>query len=139
MSNSAALFGGGASGGAPVMWAAGTPYAQGNFAISPTDFQVYIRKVAGTTAGDPQADATNWQPFGQTAIKSIQRGLIVSNGTATISAVNTAKSVLYQLGSADFSGTGIGAGYVVLTNSTTINSTGGGGSGTNAFEVVEYY
>jgi|GEM_PF-1599437 len=45
---------------AAIMWVAATNYALGVCAISPTDFQTYRRRVAGTTATDPSADPTNW-------------------------------------------------------------------------------
>jgi hypothetical protein len=43
-----------------LMWNAATAYVLGENAISPTDFKTYRRKVAGTSATDPSADATNW-------------------------------------------------------------------------------
>ena len=43
-----------------LMWNAATAYVLGENAISPTNFKTYRRKVAGTSATDPSADATNW-------------------------------------------------------------------------------
>ena len=63
-------------------------------------------------------------------IKSIQRGVIASPGTATITSVNTSKSLLAYLGA---SATGA---YVVLTNSTTVTATG---AANVSYQVVEYY
>lgn len=124
-----------------------TAYIGGNRAISNSDFCEYVRKVAGTTATDPASDGTNWQPFGRKAVKSTQRGIIMitsggfNTGTATISAVNTAKCSLRVLGWTDSSGGGYGAGYPVLTNSTTITATNGGGTtgGIISYELEESY
>lgn len=135
------------SGSASVAWNAVTAYIIGQRAISGTDFCEYVRKVAGTTATDPASDGTNWQPFGRRAEKSTQRGLISippggsNTGTATISAVNTAKCKLKNLGWSDASGAGYGGGYLVLTNSTTITATNGGGTNGSiiAYEIEESY
>jgi hypothetical protein len=43
-----------------LMWNAATAYVLGQNAISPTNFKTYRRKVAGISATDPSADATNW-------------------------------------------------------------------------------
>jgi hypothetical protein len=43
-----------------LIWNAGTNYALGQNAISPTNFQTYRRRVAGVSATDPASDATNW-------------------------------------------------------------------------------
>lgn len=94
------------------------------------------------------------QFFGGGSIKSIQRGVITipTNGTgtgsATITAVDTSKSVLHLLGFGgytvvDGSGTNL-LSYLVLTNSTTITAAGGY-STTNGYpaqiswQIVEYY
>jgi hypothetical protein len=52
----------GASAGAAA-WNAGTAYTLGQRAIDPTFQRVYFRKIAGTTATQPNADATNWAPL----------------------------------------------------------------------------
>lgn len=124
-----------------------TAYVVGQKAVSNSDFCDYVRKVAGTTATDPAGDSTNWQPSGARPIKSIQRGLInfafsagSGSATATISAVNTSKCTIKQLGAQDTSGTGAGTGYVVLTNATTVTANNGNSNaGVVAFEVVESY
>lgn len=142
MSNATDLFGGG---GTPPEWVTGTTYAKGKVVLSPVDFCYYVRKVAGAGATDPSSDTTNWQVTGR-AIKSIQRGVIVLtgvSGTATITAVNTAKSELRYLGmktssAADMT---ISLMQVVLTNSTTITATAyvSGGSPMVSWELTEYY
>lgn len=142
---SALIASSGGSSSGSVAWNGATAYAQGQRAISGVDFCEYVRKAAGTTATDPSSDSANWQPFGARAVKSIQRGLIASfvsgNGSATISAVNTAKCQVFNLGWTDASANGTNAGYVVLTNSTTVTATNGGASGVGAvsFQVVEFY
>jgi hypothetical protein len=68
--------------------------------------------------------------FGGGGIKSTQRGNS-SNGTVTISAVDTTKSMLRNLGN------GNGTSSVVLTNSTTI--TVSGASGSTSWELTEFY
>jgi hypothetical protein len=52
----------GASAGATA-WNAGTAYTLGQRAIDPTFQRVYFRKIAGTTATQPNADGTNWGPL----------------------------------------------------------------------------
>jgi len=95
-----------------------------------------------------------------TPIRSIQRGTVTvdtgltSTGTATITAVDTAKSELRILGwtaatTTAFSSTTVASPATVfpriaLTNSTTVTITTGGtiGSGGNtimSFEVTEYF
>lgn len=82
-------------------------------------------------------------------IKSIQRGIItvgsgVQTATATVSAVNTAKSMLTFLG---FYTAGVDttcAPTIALTNSTTITATkyytAGGVASTNvSWELIEWY
>lgn len=119
-------------GATPKIWVTGTTYAAGKVVWSPTDYQYYMRKTAGAGATDPASDTTNWQPTGARAIKSIQRGRLTLNGTsltATISAVDTAKSELRVCG---FSTTGTDNTYspdLVLTNSTTLTMTRGAGAG----------
>lgn len=81
-------------------------------------------------------------------IKSIQRGVVTiadnsATGTATISAVNTAKSVIEFLG-----GTGAGTSdqrdsrcTIVLTNSTTVTATriGAFNACDATFQVTEFF
>ncbi len=131
-------------------WVSGKTYKQGVVVLSPADnYQAYVRIGAtGAGATDPASDTTNYRPFGGRAIKSIQRGEItIPNGqisnTATISAVNTAKSVLMHLG-------GIGTvgasspdqAKLTLTNTTTVTAaqrSAGSTVGVYAYQVVEYY
>lgn len=61
-------------GSAPKVWVSGTTYAAGKVVWSPTDYQYFMRKSAGGGTTDPASDTTNWQPTGDRAIKSIQRG-----------------------------------------------------------------
>jgi hypothetical protein len=87
-------------------------------------------------------------------IKSIQRGLIsmtaTSTATATISPVNTSKSILYFLGnstapnSGDISSNSINRmAYLTLTDSTTITASGAPTSTSSgmavSWQLVEYY
>ena len=91
---------------------------------------------------------SNISQFGGGAIKSIQRGVISITGsstsaTATITAVNTGKTELRLLGcSGASSAIEQTLSDIVLTNSTTITATRGGGAGTSArvsWELTEYY
>ena len=78
---------------------------------------------------------SNFSQFSSGGIKSIQRGKISiaptqATGTATITAVNPAKSELRLLGVAglttttgDYTGNSLSQGMVVLTNSTTVTAT----------------
>lgn len=85
------------------------------------------------------------------AIKSLQRGDVViaggnTTGTATISAVDTSKTILNYLGSSnDTAGSGAVAHHnyvasLVLTNSTTITATKGSNFSnvTSSFEAIEF-
>ena len=87
------------------------------------------------------------QSGGGMQIKSIQRGVITIAGgtvsaTATITAVNPAKSELRYLGNI-FGGTILaGFAYLALTNATTITATRGGApvDGTDvSWELTEWY
>lgn len=147
MSNLSQFFGG----GAPQYWVSGTTYAIADVVRSPTDHQRYVRIVAGSGTTDPASDTTNWRPDGGRAIKSIQRGVITLSGTgnsatATISAVNTAKTELRFLGVTSLSGGAIineGMVHIALTNSTTITSTrlfsGNSNTAAASWELTEYY
>lgn len=75
-------------------------------------------------------------------VKSVQRATVGAQTTATITAVNTAKSELDWLGSTTTSATtgDQAVSSLVLTNGTTVTSTGGGGlTVTNSFQVIEFY
>lgn len=128
---------------APAKWVSGT-YGEGKVAWSPTDYQYYMNKSTGSRTTDPASDPTNWQPTGDRAIKSIQRGTISINasGTATISSVNTAKTELRMLGFS-VNGTTLNSliPRIALTNSTTItaNTTSGGETATVSWELTERY
>lgn len=147
MSNLSQFFGGGSD---PAYWISGTNYAQGKTVRSQVDHQRYVRASAGAGTTDPANDTTNWRPDGGRAIKSIQRGNVTipassSVGTATITAVNTAKSVLEYLGGlgTDSGGSLAYIPRLSLTNSTTVTAT----TPTNvaatgitvAYQVVEYW
>ncbi len=60
------------------LWNAATAYSVGQAAYSPINQRVYRRLIAGTTATDPSADATNWTV--------IDGGLIVVLVTGTTKA-----------------------------------------------------
>jgi len=125
-------------------WVSGGSYVAGDQAVSIVTFLPYIRKTNGGGVTDPSSDTTNWTPLGLT-IKQIILGSITItgptvSGTATISAVNTAKSTIGFLGA--YSSTGAsGGGAVTLTNSTTVTAYNGAGSGNNIirYQIVEYY
>lgn len=78
-------------------------------------------------------------------IKSIQRGVINSaNGsaTATVTAVNTAKSVLTMMGEQLTADDVRYAHSLALTNSTTVTATRSDSSANNAYvswQLVEYH
>lgn len=106
---------------APV-WLSGKTYYQGDVVKSPADrYQPYVRTgAAGAGATDPSADPGNYTAFGARGIKSIQRGVISVTftggvATATISAVNVAKTELRYLGI-----TGTLNARLTLGNSTTV-------------------
>ena len=115
---------------APV-WVSGRTYAVGQVVRDPADWYFrYVRCAGGAGTTNPINDPSNWRPDGARPIKSIQRGVIVIPGgtsvvTATISAVNTAKSELRFLGSLGTNGASPLA-YVTskiqLTNSTTLTA-----------------
>lgn len=118
-----ALFGGGSN--APA-WVSGATYGYGVVVASPTDDNLYMRRVAGAGTTDPSADTTNWRPL-VTADKPTQRGVIsfggVASATATITAVNTGKAKLRKNGERANSADTTGMTKIVLTNSTTITAT----------------
>lgn len=124
-------------------WISGGSYVIGDQVVSPSSLLPYIRKTIGGGVTDPSSDITNWQVFGE-SIKGIQRGTISvatsnSSGTATITAVNTAKSILFNLG---IEGDTTRGGRLALTNSTTITATvnAAGATALNvSYQIVEYY
>lgn len=142
---------GSSSGSAPPLWVSGAYYSAGistvsppDVVTSPTDFQRYIRIVSGTGSTDPSSDTTNWLPYGDRAIKSIQRGRLSFNGasgTATVSAVTTGKSELRMLGFSTAGTDNTSSVDISLTNSTTITGVKNT-VGTNAiasWELIERY
>ena len=135
-------------------WTSGKTYYPGDVLKSPADnYMPYVRvTAAGAGATDPSSDSTNYKPFGARAIKSTQRGTIICagnalTGTATIAAVDTAKTQLRHLGA--ISGGDItDVVRLTLTNATTVTadrnqsstSTGISGiSGIVSWELTEYY
>ena len=132
-------------GATPKKWVTGTTYTEGKVVWSPTDYQYYMRKTTGAGATDPSSDTTNWQPTGDRAVKSIQRGRLALNGTsvtATISAVNTAKTELRTLGFSAAGTDNTASPDLELTNSTTLTmrrNAGGGTVTTLSWELTERY
>jgi hypothetical protein len=133
-------------GGSVQYWVSGNTYEQGKTHRSPANHQLYVRIVAGAGTIDPASDTTNWRPDGRLPVKARGRGIInitSSNltATATISAVDTAKTELRYLGVA----TEVAAtdAHIYLTNTTTITATrksnGGGLNTAVSYEFVEYY
>lgn len=126
--------------GGPIAWSPSAYYKAGNIAVSLADYQYYARKVDGSSPTDPANDTTNWFPVGGRPIKSIQRGLISTNGTisATVTQVVIAKTELRFLGAMN-SSVWINA-YVYLQNNTTVTSISQPGyAGTLSWELTEYY
>ena len=98
---------------------------------------------------------SNLSQFGGGGVKSVQRGTITVNiagsattysNTATITAVDTSKSVLTLLGAAYPASTNYGpaTARVELTNSTTVtayagHNSGGVGNYIIGYQVVEFY
>lgn len=85
-------------------WSATLVVPQYQVVRSPANGLTYERiTAAGSSATDPSVDPTNYALVGPTKLKSLQRGVVTVNagsltGTATISAVNTAKARLRFLG-----------------------------------------
>lgn len=73
--------------------------------------------------------------------KSIQRGTINPNNTATIAAVDTNRAVVDSLGQSGFAATDdTRTAYLSLTNSTTVTATANtGGTGTIGYQVADPY
>lgn len=117
-------------GGNAEVWVSGKTYASGKIVLSPADrMQPYVRiTAAGSGATDPSADSTNYAEFGGRSIKSIQRGTIAlgvsdTSKAATITAVNTGKSVLQHLGSTTNNDVNNGDFVAIeLTSSTAITA-----------------
>ena len=134
---------------APV-WVSGRTYAVGQVVRDPADWYFrYVRVAGGAGTTNPINDPGSWRPDGARPIKSTQRGVIVipnntSTATATISAVNTAKSELRFLGITGTNG-GSPTGYVTsriqLTNSTTLTAESSGIVYYHgiSWELTEYY
>ena len=88
---------------------------------------------------------SSFSQFGGGSIQSIQRGVInttgVASATATISAVNTSKSILSVLGFTASSSSPCFS-TIALTNSTTITATTTGANANASsigWQLVEYY
>lgn len=84
---------------------------------------------------------STFSQFGGGAIKSMQRGVITLSGgagTATVTSVDTAKSVLHHLGLSS-AASGSGNATLVLTDATTITAAFGATSGTVSWQLVEFY
>ena len=129
-------------GGSPQVWVSGATYAAGKVVWSPTDYQYFMRKSAGGGTTDPASDTTNWQPTGDRAIKSIQRGVIsgATGSTATLSpAVVTGKSELRFLGFSTSNVDNTASPRIFLTNTTTITMTTSAGSASASWELIERY
>lgn len=126
-------------GSAPKVWVSGTTYAAGKVVWSPTDYQYYMNKSTGVRATDPASDPTNWQPTGERAIKSIQRG-VASASPITISAVVMAKTELRWLGGVTQT-TGVidGVPTIQLTSTTQISANFAGTYRTVGWELTERY
>lgn len=130
------------SGGNP--WVSGSTYTQWAIVISPANGQPYIRTAAaGSGTTDPSADASNWRLYGG-VYKSIQRVQFVVNGTsgtATISAVDTSRCELRNLGAYQNNTNSACTFVPSLVNSTTVQATFGlgGVNATVAIEILEHY
>lgn len=109
-------------------------------------FLLLMLVVASVSLPVQHSDASTWSQFFSN-VKSIQTGTVTTSGntgTATISSVNTAKSVLIYDG---FGSAGPSAlvekffPYIALTNATTVTATQLSSSSTSvvvSFTVVEY-
>lgn len=104
--------------------------------------------VTATRGGTTEALTVPYEviEFWPGVLKSVQRGTVVTGTPATITAVNTAKSMLSYLGCVGATSTGgewgSWQGYLVLTNSTTVTATEGGGNTTHitaGYQVAEFY
>lgn len=115
-------------GGGVPKWSSGSTYSVDSIVWSPENRLLYVRLVGGGGTTDPSADPTNWALFGASRIKSIQRGTISfqsqdGSKTATVSAVNVAKSELRFLGVRGDIDLPHSLVTLVLTNPTTITAT----------------
>lgn len=137
------------AGGTARLWVTGETVDQYEVVKSPAaSGALYVRTTAtGSGATDPASDTTNYRPFGGRPIKSIQRGTISitssATGTATITAVDTAKTELRMLGwSAPGTVSNDFAPRITLTNTTTITATRYDSTASTtvvSWEVTEYY
>lgn len=126
MSNLSTFLGGGAA--SVAKWVSGSSYDLDDIVWSPINYLAYICIVATNGTTDPSADTTNWTLFGASKIKSIQRGTISlqpsdAAKTATVSAVDVAKSELRFLGVRGETDLPHSLVTLVLTNPTTITAT----------------
>lgn len=82
---------------AAVKWAVGTAFSEGQLSWSPTNFQTYRRKTAGSGGSDPGNgdNGTNWFPVG-----NIMQPIIVSGGSVAV----------------------VPFGYYILTDTTTLTA-----------------
>ncbi|MDD0814292.1 hypothetical protein PSQ39_06580 [Curvibacter sp. HBC28] len=129
------------------LWISGTTYPQYFVVRSPADQQLYLRRTNGAGTTDPASDSTNWQPEGARPVKSRQIAYVSfqgTTGTATISAVNTAKCHLENIGAKIAPGGGsFETCMPVLTNSTTLTVTRDATNSTVVssvgIQITEYY
>lgn len=133
-------------GSASPLWVSGASYTQWISVVrSPIDGQKYLRRTTGAGTTDPSLDTTNWQPESPRARKSLQRVVVSftgASGTATIAAVDPAKTIISNLGATSSASTAFETGLVTLTNSTTVTVTRAqnlGNTLTVAVQVEEFY
>jgi hypothetical protein len=152
MTITSSSFGGGGA-GSVQKWVSGTTYALDDLAWSPISYLTYIRKVAGAGATDPSADGTNWDVFGPSKIRQIQRGTLAittTNGSGTAAlgtaVLSIAKCELRMLGVSCDIDTDAKANDAVcriaLTNTTTITGTRSGTfteTATISWELTEWW
>mgnify|MGYP001604112140 CR=1 FL=1 len=100
------------------------------------------RADAASATGSLHAKVKDIKDNPATVINSIQRGTVATDagggGTATITSVTVAKSLLSYLGLRTTTNNVTYLMYVVLTSATVITASGGGGPATASWEVVEY-
>jgi hypothetical protein len=77
-----------------LMWNASTNYALGQNAISPTNFQTYRRRVAGTSATDPASDATNWTAVAAVPDASVTTEKLANDAVTFATMQNIATAVI---------------------------------------------
>lgn len=125
-------------------------YQMGRMALT-NSTTITLSRTATALVGDSIAGSWELIEFHPGVIKSIQRGTVTVDGsatdTATITAVNPAKSQTYALGMTGDSNLYAGYTqqvYLTLTDATTVTTTfqgwsGGGVGETVGFQVVEFY